>query len=43
METKYRVWMDGVNAALSERGWALEQARVTVHDRPVWRRLKNRA
>ena len=36
-----RVWMDGVKTALSERGWTLKQARVTVHDRPVWIGLIN--
>ena len=38
-----KVWMDGVKATLSERGWTLEQARATVHDRPVWERLINGA
>ena len=36
-----RVWLDGVKEALNERGWTLEQARVTVHDRAEWKRLVN--
>ena len=31
-------WME---TTLSERWWTLEQARVIVNDRPVWRRLIN--
>ena len=29
------VWMDGVKTVLSQRRWALEPERVTVHERPV--------
>ena len=28
-----RVWMDGVKAAMSERDWTLERARVNAYDR----------
>ena len=38
-----RVWMDGVKEALNKRGWTLEQARTTVHDRVEWRRIVNEA
>ena len=37
----HRGWMDGVVSALSARGLTFEQGRVTVLDRPVWRRLIN--
>ena len=33
--------MDGVVSALDVRGLTLEQARVIVHDRSVWRELIN--
>ena len=38
-----RVWIDGVKEALNKRGWTLEQARTTVHDRVEWRRIVNEA
>ena len=38
-----RVWMDGVKEALNKRGWTLEQAKTTVHDRVEWRRMVNGA
>ena len=38
-----RFWKNEVKTALGERGWTLEQARVTVHDRPVWKRWIDRA
>ena len=37
-----RVFMEGVKEAVTNRGFTLEQARVTVHERAEWRGLMNR-